>query len=86
MSSSPHWMRPVDAPILDFLAREGPELRPFVASRTGTHLKYAERRFEELERRGYITCLEDGRYTLTERGRQYDEERSCSAERAAEAD
>lgn len=79
-------MRPADESILDFLAREGPELRPFIASRTGTHLKYAERRCEELERRGYITQLDDGRYALSERGRRHDKERSCSTERAAEAD
>lgn len=85
MSSSPNWIRPADESLLDFLGREGPERLPFVASRTGTHLKYAETRCDELERRGLVRRLDDGRYALTERGRRRDFD-SQSTERPANAD
>ncbi len=82
------WIRPADESMLEFLDRDGPEIQPFVAARTGTHLSYAEKRCAELERRGFVRRLDDGRLELTEHGQRYLEstETDCSTERAAEAD
>lgn len=82
------WMRPADESIIEFLDRNGPERQAFVAARTGTHLPYAEKRCVELERRGFVRRLDDGRFALTERGRRYlsGDETDCPTERAAEAD
>lgn len=88
MTPPQDWMRPADESMLEFLDRNGPEMQPFIAARTGTHLPYAEERCAELERHGFVRRLDDGRLELTECGRRYlsGTETDCSTERAAEAD
>jgi hypothetical protein len=71
--TQPAWMRPIDETIIEFLRTEGPESAPFVAARTGTYLRYVERRCGALVDRGVLRRITGQRYALTERAAQPEE-------------
>lgn len=71
MGRSDGWMRPGDDALLESLRRDGPESCPLLAARIGMHLKYARRRCEELEARGFVRSRDGRFYELTERGERY---------------
>jgi hypothetical protein len=63
-----NWERPADRALLEAFGQDGPEYCPLVAGRLGLHLKYAERRCNELESRGYLRQRDGRSYELTECG------------------
>lgn len=71
MGRSDGWVRPGDEALLESLRRDGPESCPLLAARIGMHLKYARRRCEELESRGFVRSRDERFYELTERGARY---------------
>lgn len=69
MARDADWLRPVDAAILEYLAEEGADYVPLVASSLGLYLDYAERRCDRLEAEDCIEPVSrEVVYRVTERG------------------
>jgi len=73
----PDWMVAVDEAILEELRERRLDYVSLIASRRGIHLKYAERRFRTLERRGFVERTSaEVTYRITAKGERYLEDES----------